>query len=189
MAFWNKNNYVIDLDKKNYKEYILFKWDRFMSGFTHLWWALLYNTFFALGWTWAVKSGQFDGFSWDSIMSSSNIIGLGFGHITLLGIQGILMWIGRKPKIDKNIKSQGNHLIRKRKLGIVFIILGLMPLIVWSIGRLIIIFMCKAYLKANGSYERTENKFIKDLEIKKVDKDTAIETVSQFAEKILKGKD
>ncbi len=63
-----------------------------------------------------------------------------------------------------------------------------MPLIVWSIGRLIIIFICKAYLKVNSSYERTENKFIKDLEIKKVDKDTAIEIVSQFAEKILKGK-
>ncbi len=68
MAFWNKNNYVIDLDKKNYKEYILFKWDRFMSGFTHLWLELLYNTFFWLGWTWAVKSGQFDGFSWDIII-------------------------------------------------------------------------------------------------------------------------
>ncbi len=105
MEFWNKNNYVIDLDKKNYKEYILFKWDKFMSGFTHLWWALIYNTFFALGWTWAVKSGQFNSFSWDSIMSSSNIIGLVFGHITLLGIQGLLMFIGRKPKIDKNIKS------------------------------------------------------------------------------------
>ncbi len=50
-------------------------------------------------------------------------------------------------------------------------------------------FMCKAHLKANGIYERTENKFIKDLEIKKVDKDTAIENMYQFAEKILKRKD
>lgn len=54
MAFWNNKDYVINLDEKNYKDYILFKWDRFMSAFTHLWWLLIYNIFFGLRWAWAV---------------------------------------------------------------------------------------------------------------------------------------
>lgn len=46
--------------------------------------------------------------------------------------------------------------------------------------------MCKSHLQENGSYERPENKLLKDIELKKVVKDVVIENVGKVLNKAFK---
>ena len=76
--------------------------------------------------------------------------------------------------------DNGNPIPKKSGISIAMLTISLLPLIIWLIGKIIIMVKCNRYKKLNGSLETPDQKRYFDLERSKVSKDGVMEVIKEL---------
>lgn len=153
----------IDEDKLNYKELLYLKWNRFIRWFTNILYFLLLNAFYSLGW-YSISKGFDFSTGFKGFVSSAPAVLMGIGQFTSNGIHFIINKFS-KEKTRKDIIKSGNPVPKRSNLGLVFMLISIIPPLLWIIGTLIIKIKCNSYITVNGSLFRPEQKINLDKEI------------------------
>lgn len=174
----------ISTQKWDYKKLMLYKWNTFIKWFTHTYYFMIYNAFFGYGWSGVVHNVATNADWIHQTQNYSILIGFGVGHGVCLIGQGVLSWFHKKAKVDKQFLDDNNaEIIKIRKTGLFFVVIGLIPIFVWLIGRLALIFIFKKYkLAHNGTYKRQCNEIVEQ----EVVENMALDKASDLIGKVLK---
>lgn len=131
-----KDKYKIDFRLMTKKQITIFKWNQLIKGLTHLFYLTLISTIFGLGWKYVIEANQVD--MWQNIQQKTVMIGYGIGHGFTQLAQVFFGYRG-KIRIDKKILDEnGNPLLKKSWTNKLFLIISLIPFIVWLIGYILI---------------------------------------------------
>lgn len=179
-----KQKQKISTQKWDYKKLTLHKWNTFIKWFTHTYYFMLYNTLFGYGWSGVVHNAMTNSDWLHQGQNYTILIGFGIGHGVCLIGQGIATWFHRKAKVDKQFLDDNNtEIIKIRKTGLLFVVIGLIPIFVWLLGRIILMFVFRKYkLAHNGTYKRACNEIVE----KEVVDNMAIDKASEIVGKALK---
>ncbi|WP_339021364.1 hypothetical protein [Spiroplasma endosymbiont of Atherix ibis] len=128
---------VINLDLMTDKQKAIFHWNCFIKWFTHFLYFVLYNAFATVGWFSIIQSNGLDN-TYHQLAQYSGITFYCAGHVTLNLVQGVVVWFTKRPKYDKKIQEGGNPIIKKTGFRITMFSIIVLPLVLYSIGRLII---------------------------------------------------
>ena len=169
----------IDKGKLNYKQLLCYEWNKTCRLITNLILFIIYNllatgTWYAVSKTNGVSGDQV----LDNILTGGTYTFMGVGHITINATH----WLTNKftkEKVRKDMVDNNNPIPKKSGFGIAILIFTLLPLIIWSIGRIIISIKCSSYIKKNGSLETEAMKRYWKLEEEKVKSSVITDAMSE----------
>lgn len=171
----------IDLQKFNYKELKLYKWNKLVGSITSLIYFILYNSFCIYGW---YSLSQLHP---NAITSTTTYIPMAIGHAGINAFHFVIHKFSL-GKTKKDVVNNGNPVPKTSVLGIFFLVLAVVPALIWLTGRTVLFFKFKKYLKANGNYFTEEQIYQRELINRKNDKNIVTEVAGQLMNEFLEKK-
>lgn len=171
---------VIDKAKLNYKQLQNYEWNRVVRTITNIFYWVLYNSIIAFTWyAVATKHGDNSSAIVNSISTGGEYALLGGGTMLFNSVHWVINKFSKEKK-RKDMLDNGNPIPKKSGISIAMLSISLLPLIIWLIGKIVIIIKCNKYKKINGSLETPDQKRYFDLERSKVSKDGVMEVIKEL---------
>jgi len=158
-SLWKKifgEKQKINLDKLNFKDYSHYKLNRFIRFVTNLWYSVIINLAFGIGWFGIAKEVNFTEQWINTIASSTFLFGYGVGHVVVNIVQ-LLTNKFTSNKVNKNYIRTNQVVGKISPTSIILVVVGLLPLFLYILGYIIVSFKVREYRKSNGNLIREEN--------------------------------
>ncbi|ATZ17789.1 hypothetical protein [Mesoplasma melaleucae] len=158
----------IDLALMSDRQRALFNWRKIVRLITLLMYAFIWNGLFSIGWY--THFHQNNNEIINKIGNNVNTIILGIGHFSV-GLGQLIFSKITSTKVHKVEQINGNNIIKKSKIGILFTILILIPIIIYFIGYIIILIKIpdKYYNSySDGKFNKNEYKEYKKAKIQDI---------------------
>lgn len=152
----------IDLALMTDRNRAIYKWRKCVRLITTWIYALIWNTILIIGWYTQFKTHS--NLTLEQIGTQINTVVLGVGHISCGLIHTLLVKL-TGTKVNKKETFNGTHVFKTSKLGILFTILIIIPILIYLIGYIFII--CK-YDKYINSFELKANELKEFKDTKKI---------------------
>jgi hypothetical protein len=162
----------------------MYEWNRIIRNLTNLFYLIIYNTLFSVGWITLAKINQ-DHTLFNNIGTTSAYIGYGTGH-GIINIAHFLLNKISKEKTRKDIVANGNPIPQISATSKVFLIGSLIPFLIWLIGWFVIQIQCSKYKKQTGSLKTQEQNELDTMDVLKITNDVADKKVNDLVSTIVK---
>lgn len=136
-----KEKFKIDFRLMPKDKIILFKWNQFIKSLTHLFYFTIISLLFGFGWKYLLELNSTNVIT--NINEKTVLIGYGIGHTVTQLLQLIIGYHGKLKFNHKVLDEYGNPQLKKPWTNKLFLLLSLIPLLIWFIGYISI----KIYFK------------------------------------------